>query len=114
MELPLNEVAEMLKVHPRTVLRAIYNKENVYWAEGYNPEVSLETVAMAYCGDVNVLRNVKRERDAIYTPVEAAAYLKITLRLFRYRTYPKTFKRGNIVRYSRQELLDYHLMNYPM
>lgn len=107
----LNKVAAVLKVHPRTVLRAITGDVNAYWAEGHNPDVDLEEVCIAFDMDTKVLRRCLRNSDTLLTPQEAASkILKIPLRTFRHRKYPKAGSRGQIfVRYSQHEILNYHL-----
>ena len=112
----LDEVAKILSVHARTVLRYINDDVNVYWAPGHNPTVSLDDVAEGF-GEMSaiftpIIDRVRRGKDAIMKPADIAGYLEVPLRTFRHRKYPPLIHCGSIVRYSRFDTVNYHIENF--
>ena len=101
---PLNEVARVFAVHPRTILRAITGNINEYWTEGHNPEVDLTKVAKAYGCTVFDLKAILEGRDSLLTPDQAAAELQVQPRTFRNHK-PRHLKSGGIVRYLRSVIV---------
>lgn len=83
----LNTIASTLRVHPRTVLRALTREKHPYWAAGYNPTVSLAEVAVAFNCPPNALREIHKEQTDLLDQRAAARYLKMPLRTFRSRQY---------------------------
>ena len=106
MKLELNELADLLKVHPRTILRHITGEANPYWTDDHNPEIDLDVVALVFDCDVNFLKSVLDGKNKMLTQKEGARFLDIPVRKFRYRKYKTVLRAGTIVRYSQ-----YHLAN---
>lgn len=111
-KIPLDTVAETLKVHPRTVLRALKGEVNTYWAEGHKVDILLSELGRAYDFDTQYFERVLRGKDELFKPREAAEFLDIQIRVFKYRTYPALIRRGGVVRYSRRILASYHVEHY--
>ncbi len=108
----LDDVAKLLKVHPRTVLRGVANKVNTYWAEDHNPEVGLGKVAKAFGTDLKALIKALKDRDEFLTPAQAANFLDVPISTFRHRKYKAEIRRGNVVRYSRSDVINEHLRKH--
>lgn len=106
MKTKLNIVATALKVHPRTVLRALTGVENTYWVRDHDPNVDTVEVAIAFgLEHVYVQRALKRS-DALLTPKLAAEFLEMSPRTLRHykNLYIPVLKYGRIVRYSQRDL----------
>lgn len=106
----LNELAEVLKCHPRTILRAITRKKNPYWVEGYDPNFWETHLAFL---DISSIRQILNGKDEFLKPAEAAKYLNIHPRTFRYRKYIPTIRFGKIVRYSKNYLKQFLKKDVP-
>ena len=106
----LDDAAAMLDIHPRTVLRAITNDPNIYWAEGHNPELKLNKLVVAYEMDRATVDEVIAGLDVYLKPDKAREYVsklegrKVPIRTFRHRLYPKGARTARVVRYSREDL----------
>ena len=108
-ELELNEVSDVMRVHPRTVLRALENDVNAYWAEGYNPIVKIEKLLKPFDMDYIVFHRVLKQQDEFLKPKEASKYLNLAHRTFVYRKYNAAIRRGGIVRFSKYEIINENL-----
>lgn len=114
----LDHVAVKLKVHPRTVLRALSGVENTYWAPDHNPEVSLLDLSIAYGVEFDVVSDIMVGRDDLLKPSEAADYLsrtygrEVSVRVLRSRSYTPVISRPKVVRYSRLLISRQHVENY--
>ena len=108
----LNEVANILKIHPRTVLRALSNEVNTYWAIGYTENIDIDDISDVFGFDPVYIRRAKKKRDEFFKPTEAADFIDVPSRTFRYRKYPALIRRGGIVRYSRKDVTTYHINTY--
>lgn len=104
----LNEIAGVLQIHPRTVLRHMTNDPNIYWTEDFNPSIKVSAVAESFqCDAVHITRALN-DRDAIFTPKEAAKFLDLLPRTFRNHDYTPIIRQGHVVRYSRVALANEH------
>lgn len=108
----LSAIAAAMQVHPRTVLRAVSGDKNAYWAEGYDPEVSVAEVALAFGADERILHWTLQGKDKLLKPIEAAQRFGIQPRTFRYRGYPAAVRLGGVVRYSRYEIANYDAQHF--
>lgn len=116
----LTDISKALKIHPRTVLRAVSGKPNAYWAEGYETEIALVDVAMAYDADLMMLQDVVLGDDELMKQDEAVEWLaqtygddaRMSSRNFRYRGYPAAVRSSRVVRFSQIQLGDYHIKNF--
>lgn len=109
----LNKAAEIIKCHPRTVLRAIHDFDpNPYWADAYDPTYSMEEIADAFNVKLSIFRRCLEGRDAFLRPAEACALLRVIPRTFRYRHYEPTIKKNLIVRYSHIHIMQQQSIRY--
>ena len=82
--IPLEKVALLFSVHPRTILRAIEGKHNTYWSEDSNIEPQpVQKIADVYGMSLAQLIAVIEGRDALLNAVEAAKTLGMAPRTFR-------------------------------
>lgn len=106
----LEAAANVFGVHPRTIVRAVYNKHNVYWSEDSNEDrYEIDTIAEAYGLHPRELRQIIEKRDALLKPDEAAEVLSIKPRTFRDRVKAGAYRKiahGSIVRYLRSEIYE--------
>jgi hypothetical protein len=102
---PLTTIATIFNVHPRTILRAIEGKENVYWVDDHDPDIDVAEVALAYGCEPKVLNRMLEGRDILITADEAAAILEIRPRSFR-RRRPRCLRYGGIVRFERSVIVN--------
>ena len=108
----LNEAAKSFQVHPRTILRALSDETNVYWSEDFNPPVYVTAVANAYSMNEKVLVHVLDGKDMLLKPVQAAKEVETPARTFRWRKYKAAARKGGIVRYSRKQIINEHLLKW--
>jgi hypothetical protein len=115
-KLMLVDVAEVLGVHPRTVLRYASGDGNAYWAPGYNLEVDIIQIAKGFKSEpehfIKVVGRTMRGKDSILPPTEMAGMIGVPLRTFRYRKYPALIHTGQIVRFSQYDTINHHLENF--
>lgn len=100
----LIEAARILKLHPRTILRAISRKPNPYWAPGYDEPVFIRDLVRVFNARSTLLAAVFLDRKPLLTPTDGAKLLKLNYDTFRKRRYPAVIRKGHIVRYSAIEL----------
>jgi len=79
---------------------------HAYWAPGYDPVVSVETIAETYNVKASIFKRCFRGDDMFLKPTAASAVIEIAPRTFRAHKYTPTLKKHRIVRYSRVSLLD--------
>jgi len=99
-KLSLNHIAELFQVHPRTILRAVEQDVNAYWADDHNPAVSIKELADAYGCKPQIIIRLAENRDSLLNASEAAKMMKIRPRTFR-RNRPRCLRSGGIVRFER-------------
>ena len=106
----LTRAAEVFRVHPRTILRAIAGQHNTYWSEDINNDkLSIDDIADAYGTSARTLRAVIEDRDELMTPDEAAEKLGVAPRTFRDRLIAGRYKKigsGGIARYLGSEIIN--------
>ena len=108
----LNTAADRFEVHPRTILRALSDQVNVYWNTDFNPHIDVNLLASAYSMDARILVRVFQGRDSLLKPTEASRQLKVPPRTFRWRRYKAAARKGGIVRYSRSQVINEHLLKW--
>lgn len=108
----LNKAAACFNVHPRTILRALSDKVNVYWNDDFNPNIDITVLANSYSMNEKVLLRVLAGRDVLLKPDQAAKELKVPPRTFRWRKYHAAARKGGIVRYSRSQIINEHLLRW--
>ena len=107
----LNDFASHIKIHPRTILRAITKNVNTYWYDIHNPRIAVSEVANALSCDVKILQRVMEGTDLFLTQEDLCGpdYANISKRNFRYRKYTPAISYGRIRRYSRNQFVNEHL-----
>ncbi len=108
----LNTAARRFGVHPRTILRALSDATNVYWNEDFNPKLDVTLLANSYSMQEKILLRVLYGKDLLMKPVDAASELKVPTRTFRWRKYQAAARHGGIVRYSRTQIVNEHLLKW--
>lgn len=89
--------ADAFGVHPRTILRAIHKKHNVYWTEDINEDrIAVADVANAYGMTTRALNVVLDGRDKLLNAQEAARELGIADRTFRKHLPDRQEKWGRV------------------
>lgn len=93
----LAEAAEAFGVHPRTILRAIHRRHNIYWYEDSNSDVlRVEDIAKAYDVKPHKLVAVFEGRDSLLRADEAAKVLDMAARTFRKHLGKQSTKWGRV------------------
>ncbi len=86
----LKKAAEVFRVHPRTILRAIEQDHNTYWYEDSDSDVlRIENIAKAYGVQTSWLVPVFEGRDALLRADEAAEVIGMAARTFRKHLHHK-------------------------
>ncbi len=111
-EIELDVISNLMNVHPRTILRALENDINAYWAEGHNPLVKVTEVLKAFDMDYDTFNRAYKGRDRYFKPMEASKYLSLPHRTFVYRKYEAAIHRGGIVRFSRQSIINENINRF--
>ena len=111
MKIALSDVAAILSVHPRTVVRA-YNKAGI--DAGYDSVLEVDEVGKVFNFDPVYIQRVVSRQDSLLKPEDAAAELSLALRTFRYRDYPVLVRKDRVVRYSRNDIIKFHFANYML
>jgi len=111
-ELELDELSDIMGVHPRTILRAIEDDTNAYWAEGHNPHVKVDKVLKAFDMEYDIFHRAYKGKDRYFKPTEASKYLNLPHRTFVYRKYKAAIRKGGIVRFSRQSIINENVNDY--
>lgn len=112
MKYLLEDVARAMKVHPRTVLRALEGKEGAYWKPGYNPDISIRHLAEKLDVSLRSISRIVNVQDEALSAEQAADFLGMPGRTFRHRHYRPLVARKNFVRYSREDLSREHVERY--
>lgn len=79
----LDDIAEALEIHPRTILRAITGNPTEYWAPSHNPRIHLSEVSKTYQIPTKNLVELVKEEDSVLRPDAAADALGFTVRTMR-------------------------------
>ena len=80
----LKQAADVFRVHPRTILRAIERSHNTYWYEDSDKEeMQVEDIANAYGMSTAQLVAVLEKRDRLLRADEASEILGMAARTFR-------------------------------
>jgi hypothetical protein len=101
----LDDIAKIMDTHPRTILRAVTGEENPYWATGHNPDQNLDEFFEVYNIDPKDFARVVNKKDVFLKPKDAASFLNISPRTFRYRNFKAAARYNGVVRYSRKSLI---------
>jgi len=107
--LKLNELAEVLNVHPRTVLRHVKGDMGAYWAKGYNPDICVDDLVLSMGANLPALIRALEGKDELLTPRQASEYLIVPHRTFSFRKYKAAVRIGKTVRYSSIDIANEHI-----
>lgn len=103
-QVTLNEAAKAIKVHPRTVLRAISKDKNPYWTSSYDPILSVSVIAKGFNTNQNCITDALSGRDQLITTNQAAKAYGLTPRGFRYLGLAPDIRNGSVVRYRQSRI----------
>ncbi len=109
MNFKLDEYAEALSLHPRTVLRYLTGTKNPYWVEGENPTIPVNDVAEVFNIRPKTLIKVLRNRDSLLSQTEAVEFTGLNRSTFQNRDYDAEIRMSKIVRYLYSRLVDQHM-----
>lgn len=109
----LERVANVFRVHPRTILRALEGEHNTYWFEDINEDLySIADIAEAYGMTTRALVAVIEGRDELLRADEAAKELGMAARTFRKHLNREgttmrwgRAKHGGITRYLQSKII---------
>ena len=101
MTMILDDWAELLRVHPRTMLRHIKREKNPYWVPNFNPRYSLQDIAEALECDPKILLHAIEGRDILLKIPEVLQDLNIGIDTLYYRKYEPQIAIGGVRRYSK-------------
>lgn len=118
---PLKEIAGALKIHPRSLLRALTGTPNPNYV-GHNPDIDLVEVAIAYNVELDRLISIIKGYDELMTKKEAMAHIsflqnkEIDRNLFWLRGYPALIvgphkAQNRLLRFSKRDIVEYHADN---
>lgn len=108
MKYPLNKLAALLIVHPRTVLRKVQGKKSVYWSQRFNPELEVQDVATAFEIPYEKLLRVVNGSDVLLTRAQACDIMQVQYSTFRKRQYEPLVSKVKFLRYLRSQLVKDH------
>ncbi len=111
----LAEMAKVLKVHPRTILRRLYPDDpNPYWAPGFEDRVNCSQIEIVTAFGIpqKTLTRLIQGADILFNQGDAAEYLNVPIRTFRYRKYPAAIDQPGVVRYSRKQIANYNIYHH--
>lgn len=113
-EISVEKAANMLKVHPRTILRAVLGEDNPNWHPGVEKNIYIgkEQLRQKYVIPAKILDDVLNGKDMFHTGRELREEFKIKYDLFKKRKYPCHARNGKIVRYSRSRWINFHFYYY--
>ncbi len=115
-KIALDDIAGIFGVHPRTILRAMGEKDSSHWA---HPEVDLAQVALAYGIPINELtiaiKNIRNDKDALMSIKKTAEFIAevldgsdVSVHVIR-RRYPKFIWTAGVIRYLQSHVIDYYI-----
>ena len=109
---PLNRMAEVMKVHPRTILRYLHSDRNYAWDDMENPEVGVESVAEAFECDPKTLSSALAGTDELIKPADAAKEVGVIhMRSFWKQNHKPAIRIGRVTRYSRLTIAEWIVTN---
>lgn len=103
--LSLKQVADLLRVHQRTVQRRMREGQN-------RSNFPVYEVADTFRVRADKLVLVLRGSDILMMAKEAAEHLGLTYQTFWQRRYPATIHNGDVIRYSRQDLMNWNAQRW--
>ena len=114
-KISLTGIAGILKVHPRTVVRALGGEDSSYWA---HPDIILAEVALAYgvlLEDLTgVIKDTSENRDALMRVKEVVEFVNdldgpdVSIHTVR-RQYPKFIWTSGVIRYLKSHVVEYYI-----
>lgn len=111
----LGSLADLLKVHPRTVLRALTGEENPRYDEDHDDETMFLDEDKV-CRDLNippkVWRRVKANKDSFLTRKEVLDAHEIAPSTFKRRKYPIAAQFQRHCRYSEVDVNRHRVENF--
>lgn len=110
----LGTLADILKVHPRTVLRALTGEENPRYDEDDDENMMLDEdkVCRDLCIPPKVWKRVKSNKDSFLTRKEVLDAHEISTSTFKRRKYPIAAQFQRHCRYSEVDVNRHRVENY--
>src|SRR3546814_9053407 len=114
-KITLGAAAKTLRVHPRTICRALTGRHNTYWYEDSNHDrYDVQEIADAYQMNPDAFRRCIEGRDKLIKAAEACVILGIKPRTFRDRLMASAAPHieygrvgnGGIVRYLNSKIIE--------
>lgn len=102
----LDDIADALEIHPRTILRAITGNPTEYWTPAHNPRIHLSEVSKTYQVPTKNLVALLKEEDSVMRPDVAADALGFTIRTMRNNAerFPPLAVGAGFLRFSASEV----------
>lgn len=111
MKASVERLAELLGVHPRTIARYTTGRRSALWADGTTLPVG--KICRAFGCPNEIMVRVLQDKDRFVDQAAAAEILEVCKRTIRDRKYKPAIRKGAIVRYSVQSLMDQHFDMFP-
>jgi hypothetical protein len=113
MNVKLSKVAEVLKIHPRTVLRTLAGDRNAMYSEIDDQDIDLFRICKAFNVKPVQMKQVIEGRDVFVTAKEGAEITKCSVRSFWNHNHSPAVdsNSGRVVRFSRSKLMDWAFLN---
>jgi len=110
----LGRLAEILKVHPRTILRALTGEENPSYNEGETEEMVLDESEVCQKLQIppKVWKRVKGNKDSFLKRKEVIDLHEISTSTFKRRQYPIAAHFQRCCRYSEVDVNRHRVLNY--
>ena len=110
----LKKISEVLKLHPRTIVHHLEGDINAHWREAWNPDIEIADLCDAFDLDRATLDRILDGKDETMKQQEMAAFIEVSIRVFKRRDYPAMIRVGRVVRYSRYDTTRYSITNYKL
>ena len=105
----LEDIAEVIDVHPRTILRTITANPTEYWAPSHNPRIHLTEVSKTFQTPTKSLVELLQGKDRVIRPAEAAELLGVSVRTIRNKSdeYRPLIIGAGFLRFSYNEVQEW-------
>lgn len=112
-EYDLDTVCGVLKMHPRTLLKAI-GHQGKHWHRSYNPVIDFVDLELVFGVKLTekIFKRCLKKRDEILTLNELAAILELKPTTVGARPYPTITNAPYMTRYLKSRALERHVDRY--
>lgn len=112
MKIWLNDAAKLLRVHPRTILRAVQKEPNASWTPDFNPEMDESEILDAFNMKPKIWKRLKNNKDTLLTRQELLDFYDLTESTMKRRKYPAAARTIRLKRFSQIEVAYYHHLHF--